>query len=412
MQIEMDLESINPNKYWTVTSITRHLKDWIENNVWLQDCWVRGEISNLSRPSSGHIYFSLKDTGAQMRCVIWRTQAARLRLNLADGQQVEVHGAVTVYEAAGQYQLIADAVSIAGEGDLYLEFLRLKAKLEAEGLFDSERKRALPDIPARIGIVTSPTGAAIQDMLNTIARRYPLAEVILSPAVVQGADAPTSIIKAMQAVINLKQPVDVLILSRGGGSMEDLWCFNDEQVVRLIAASPVPVVTGIGHETDFTLSDFAADVRAPTPTAAAEISTPHQDDLRGMTAGYLLRCQKSIREIIQQAHQQLMMQRLMLEKKSPAGRLTTGRLQVDHLMHGLAVSLQHNIAAQKSTITGLLARLNSVNPLAVLERGYAMVIESDSGQIVRSVTQIKSDDKLDIRVQDGSFPVVVQSKDG
>lgn len=412
MQMEMKLDSLNPNKYWTVSSITRHLKDWIENNVWLQDCWVRGEISNLSRPSSGHIYFSLKDAGAQMRCVIWRTQAARLRLNLADGQQVEVHGAVTVYETAGQYQLIADDVNIAGEGDLYQEFIRLKAKLEAEGLFDSQRKRTLPVLPTRLGIVTSPTGAAIQDMLNTIARRYPLAEVILSPAVVQGTDAPASIRKAIQALINMKPPVDVLILARGGGSMEDLWCFNDEEVVRLIAASPVPVVTGIGHETDFTLSDFAADVRAPTPTAAAEISTPHQDDLRGITAGYILRCLKSIREKTQQLRQYLSVHRLILEKKSPAGRVTTGRLQVDHLMHRMVLSAQHGFAAQKNLITGLVMRLNSVNPLAVLDRGYAMVVNPNNGQIVRSIHQVKVNEKLDVRVQDGSFPVVVQSKNG
>lgn len=412
VQMEMDFDSIKPQKYWTVSSITRHLKDWIENNIWLQDCWVRGEISNLSRPSSGHIYFSLKDSGAQMRCVIWRTQATRLRLNLFDGQQVEVHGAVTIYEAAGQYQLIADDISIAGEGDLYLEFLRLKAKLEAEGLFSPVRKRSLPDIPARIGIVTSPTGAAVQDILNTIKRRYPLAEVVLSPAMVQGVDAPSSILHALRSLTSMKQPVDLIILARGGGSMEDLWCFNDEEVVRAIAASPVPIVTGIGHETDYTLADFAADLRAPTPTAAAEISTPHQDDLRGYTAGLLLRCLKSLQESYQQSRQQLSMQKLILEKHSPASRLTTGRLQVDHLMHRMTVSFQHQLAAHKSMIASLMARLNSVNPLAVLERGYAMVINPEDGQIVRSIHQVQADDKLNVRVQDGSFPVVVQSNNG
>ncbi len=410
MQINLPLDDSNLNKYWTVSSLTRHLKDWLENDVWLQDCWVRGEISNLSRPSSGHIYFSLKDAGAQLRCVIWRTQVSRLRLNLADGQQVEVHGAITVYEASGQYQLIADAVNVAGEGDLYLEFLRLKSKLEAEGLFAAERKRPLPPIPARIGVVTSPSGAAIRDILTTIQRRFPLAEVIFAPTLVQGLDAPPAILAAIRSVLADRPQVDVLILARGGGSIEDLWCFNDEDVVRAVAASPVPVVTGIGHETDFTLCDFAADVRAPTPTAAAEVATPHQDDLRGITAGYLLRCQTSCREVLQAARQEVNLHRFRLEKVSPRSRLTAGRLQLDHLSFRLAASVSHALEREQQAVRGILARLQAVNPLAVLERGYALVMEPHSGQIIRSIRQVEPDARLDVRVQDGSFPVIAASR--
>src|SRR5512134_1641005 len=256
---------------WTVSKLTFYIRKLLEENEVLQDVWVQGEISNLSRPASGHVYFTLKDSSAALKCVMWKTSALRLRMGLQDGMEVEVHGRIGVYEVSGQYQLYADQIRPVGEGALYQEFMRLKSMLEAEGLFASERKRPIPMFPHRIGIVTSATGAALRDMLNTLRRRLPLVEVILAPSPVQGVEAPPALVKALQSLV-LQSP-DVILLARGGGSIEDLWAFNDERVVRAVANSRVPVICGVGHETDFTLSDFAADLRAPTPTAAAELAT-------------------------------------------------------------------------------------------------------------------------------------------
>src|SRR5512142_935362 len=258
---------------WTVSSLTRYIRDMLESDMSLQDLWVQGEISNLSRPASGHIYFTLKDAGASLRSVIWRNGAMRLNISLQDGMAVAVHGKIGVYEVSGQYQLYADIIQPAGEGALYQEFLRLKALLEGEGLFAVERKRPIPEYCTRVGVVTSPTGAALRDILDTLSRRLPTLEVILAPSPVQGDEAPLCIVQAIAALNALKERPDVILVARGGGSIEDLWAFNDERVVRAIAASEVPIICGVGHETDFTLADFAADLRAPTPTAAAELAT-------------------------------------------------------------------------------------------------------------------------------------------
>ena len=263
----------------TVSDINRYLRELFESDEIVRDVWVQGEVANLSRPASGHIYFTLKDQSSALKSVIWKTTAMRLPLTLQSGMAVEAHGSVSVYERDGQYQLYVDAVRLTGEGALYQEFTRLKARLEAEGLFDPERKRPIPERPARLGIATSATGAALQDILNTLKRRYPLVEAILAPCAVQGEEAPAQVVAALRA-LNAEPGVEVILLARGGGSLEDLWTFNDEMVVRAIANSRAPVITGIGHEIDFTLSDFAADLRAPTPTAAAELAVPDALELR------------------------------------------------------------------------------------------------------------------------------------
>src|SRR6266498_4734715 len=263
--------SLFSTQQWTVSKLTFFIRRLLEENETLQDVWVQGEISNLSRPASGHIYFTLKDSSAALKCAMWKTSAMRLGIALQDGKAVEVDGKIGVYEVSGQYQLYADQIRSVGEGALYQEFMRLKAMLEAEGLFAPERKRPIPMFPRRIGIVTSATGAALRDLLNTLQRRLPLVEVILAPSPVQGTEAPPALIKALQS-LNAQKP-DVILIARGGGSIEDLWAFNDERVVRAVAMSEVPIISGVGHETDFTLSDFAADLRAPTPTAAAELAT-------------------------------------------------------------------------------------------------------------------------------------------
>ena len=259
------------SNHLTVSQFTFRVRKLLEGDSELQDVWVEGEISNLSRPASGHIYFTLKDKNASLKCVMWKTDAMRARPNIQEGAAVEVHGKVAVYEPQGQYQLIVNIIQPKGEGALFQEFLRLKAMLEAEGLFDPERRRAIPALPKKIGIVTSATGAALRDVLNTIRRRQPMLQVVLAPSPVQGVEAPPALVKAIQS-LNLQSP-DLIILARGGGSIEDLWAFNDERVVRAVADSKAPIICGVGHETDFTLCDFAADLRAPTPTAAAELAT-------------------------------------------------------------------------------------------------------------------------------------------
>jgi len=271
--------SLFPVTSISVSELTRYLREWMESDELLRDVWVQGEITNLSRPASGHVYFTIKDEYSALKCVIWRTSAGRATSNLQSGLAVEVHGYVSVYERDGTYQLYVDAVRPAGEGTLFQEFLRLKARLEEEGLFDASRKKMIPQVPAKIGVVTSPSGAALQDILNTLQRRYPLVEVILAPAAVQGENAPGELAAAI-GQLNREPGIDVIIVARGGGSLEDLWAFNDERVVRAVAASHVPIISGVGHETDFTLTDFAADLRAPTPTAAAEQAVPDQMDVR------------------------------------------------------------------------------------------------------------------------------------
>src|SRR4030042_5891849 len=255
------------------SDLTRRVRELLDTDYRLQDVWVSGEASNVSRPASGHLYFTLKDAQAALRCVMGRPDAARLLTPPREGEAVEVHGRVSVYETAGQYQLYADTLRRAGEGLLYQQFLQLKARWEAEGRFGAERKRPLPAWPARIGLVTSPSGAALRDVIHVFRRRFPLAEVTLAPTPVQGDEAAAGIIAALQALNRHVHP-DVILLVRGGGSIEDLAAFNDEGVARAIAASHAPVVCGVGHETDFTIADFAADRRAPTPSAAAEIVSP------------------------------------------------------------------------------------------------------------------------------------------
>ena len=267
-QLDMFAQNI-----WTVTELTYYLRDLLESNSNLGDVWIAGEISNFSRPRSGHLYFTLKDRSSALRCVMWKNIAIQQRIIPQDGLAVEVHGSINIYEAQGQYQLYADQIRLIGEGALYQEFMRLKAELELEGLFSPERKRSIPKIPKRIGIITSPTGAALQDMLNTIQRRYPLVEVILAPSQVQGSDAPDSLIAAI-SILNQHVNPDVILLARGGGSIEDLWAFNDMNVAYAIAESDAPIITGVGHETDFTIADFVADLPRANSHSSSRIGNP------------------------------------------------------------------------------------------------------------------------------------------
>lgn len=385
---------------WEVISLTQHIRDLLADDPDLQDLWVRGEVSNFSRPRSGHWYFTLKDAGASIRCVMWRSLAGRQAYVPRDGDALEVHGSIGVYEVGGTYQLYADQIRPVGQGGLYEQFLRLKTRLKAEGLFDPQRKRPIPVWPRRIGIVTSGSGAALRDMLNTLRRRYPLVEVLLAPTAVQGEAAPPEIVHALGRLQALTPPPDVILVARGGGSIEDLWAFNDERVVRAVAACRVPVISGVGHETDFTLTDFAADLRAPTPTAAAELAVPDQSDLRvtlnehyrrlhGLVGGQLALRRRALGELSDR-----------LQRAHPLRLIRTRQQRLDELGERLSLHTRHHLQLQRARLETLTARLQVLAPQRTLQRGYTLVSDAE-GRLVTSVQQAAPGDVLTIHWHDG-----------
>lgn len=394
------------SRVWSVTDLNRHIRQLLESEYRLQDLWVAGEVSNVSRPASGHLYFTLKDAEAGLRCVMWRPDVARLPAIPKEGQAVEVHGHISVYETAGQYQLYADQLRSAGEGELYAAFLQLKDRLEAEGLFDPKRKRPPPEWPRTIGVVTSPTAAALQDVLNVLRRRFPLAEVILAPTPVQGDEAPAAIISALKSLDDQIGP-DVILLVRGGGSIEDLWAFNDEGVARAIAESHTPVVSGIGHEIDFTIADFVADQRAPTPSAAAELATPDGAGLSARAQEMALLLARATSARLRELRQRIDQQTWLLRRSSPRARIETALQRVDELQRRTQSALRSHLALDREALKRLSQTLHAVGPQAILDRGFAVVQRADDGSVVRRVGQVSTGDPLSVRVSDGHFQAEV-----
>lgn len=391
-----------PQNILSVSQLTGYLRQLIEDDDLMQDLWVEGEISNFSRPSSGHLYFTLKDSQSAIRCVMWRNSAARLTFEPREGLAVEAHGGMGVYETSGQVQLYVDTIRPAGEGLLFQEFLRLKAKLEAEGLFDPSTKQPIPTLPKVIGIVTSPTGAALQDMLNTLRRRFPVVEVVIAPASMQGVAAPGEIVAALE-LLNRQVKPDVILVGRGGGSIEDLWAFNDQAVARAVAASEAPVISGVGHETDFTLTDFAADLRAPTPTAAAEVATPDRVDLLGAITelsnrhtAYLNSRLSSLRWSLGQAHN-------TLARISPRYAINTYRQRLDEISLRLERAARVDLERKTLHLAHLEQSLRSLNPHAVLNRGYAIVTRTSDGALVKRFDQVNPQDDIRIQVSQGTM---------
>jgi exodeoxyribonuclease VII large subunit len=386
----------------TVSALTTHVKALLETDDVLADVRVTGEVSNVARPASGHLYFTLKDSTAQIKCVMWKSQVVRMHHLPRQGDAVTVRGRVSVYERDGAYQLYADSLAPVGTGDLHSEFERLKAALEAEGLFDSSRKRALPAFPHVVGLVTSPMGAALQDILNVLRRRCALIEVVLAPTLVQGGEAPGQIVRALQALNELDE-LDVILVARGGGSLEELWAFNDERVVRAVAESRVPVVSGVGHEIDFTLTDFAADMRAPTPSAAAELVSPDVSDLRQSVDALTQGLRQAVLDQLQQARDTLDTQRRALRMVSPLAQVLRARERVHDRRARLDTALLGLLELQHAQVRGLAGRLNNVGPQSTLARGYAIVQRQRDGAVVRSVQDVQLGDELTIRVSDGEF---------
>ncbi|MFN2148333.1 MAG: exodeoxyribonuclease VII large subunit [Anaerolineales bacterium] len=394
---------------WSVIDLTRYVRQLLESDFRLQELWVVGEVSNVSRPSSGHLYFTLKDDQASLRCVMWRPQVLAQTHLPQDGERLEVFGRIGLYEAGGQYQLYAERLRPAGSGELFQAFLRLKAHLEAEGLFDPARKRELPAWPDVIGVATSPTGAALRDVVHVLRRRFPLARVLLAPTPVQGDAAPPGIVAALD-LLNRDGRSKVILLVRGGGSMEDLWSFNEEAVVRAVAASSIPVVSGVGHETDLVLTDLAADVRAATPSAAAEVAVPDQANLREAMRQLRSELQFEFGYQLQERAKEWRQLHARLLRASPLAHIANARQRVDELSLRGTAAIRHRLALAGSTVSGLAQTLRAVSPQAVLERGYAIAIRTADGKIVSSTRQVKIGEALQVRVKDGTIGTQVTDR--
>lgn len=364
-------------KIYSVAEVTRYLKEFLEADGLLADLWISGEVSNLTESSAGHLYFTLKDEASQLRCVLFHR--ARLSLTMESGTAVVAHGRISIYEVSGNLQFYVDVVQPEGVGILHLEFERLKAKLAEEGLFEPARKRALPPFPRRIGVVTSPTGAVFHDIANIIGRRYPLVELVLAPTPVQGDGAADGIVQALEA-LNHIEGIDLVILARGGGSLEELWAFNEEKVARAIYASRAPVISGVGHETDVTIADFVADVRAPTPSAAAELAVPHCAELESQ----ILSLRKALVAAL-------------------SGSLDQHRQRIDELTRAASMHIKNLMTISRERLRGRELELASLSPLATLGRGYALVQHSATGEVVSSISQVERGDAIDIKVSDGQF---------
>lgn len=390
---------------WSVTDLTGYIRELFEIDYRLQDVEVSGEISNFTQARSGHLYFTLKDAGAQLKCVMWRSAAERLHFSPAEGDAVVAVGRISVYDAGGTYQLYADKLYPAGRGDLAIAFEKLKQHLADEGLFDPEHKKAIPVVPKKIGVVTSADAAALRDILNVLNRRYPLVSVLIAPTLVQGNEAPSQIVRALQW-LDGRSDIDTIIVARGGGSVEDLWAFNDEQVVRAIFAADHPIITGVGHEVDFTIADFVADQRAPTPSAAAELAVPDIEEIIPLLDGLQMALTVEFQGFIQQKQWQIQSLLRTLASLNPQARLNNDRQRVDVLTGRLDRATSRRLDQARSQLSIMQAGLTAVNPQATLDRGYA-IVRDGSGSIIRSVDSVQNRDQLAIQLSDGQFQVIV-----
>ncbi|MEW6356394.1 MAG: exodeoxyribonuclease VII large subunit [Planctomycetota bacterium] len=387
-------------KIYTVTELTRRIKALLEGTFPL--VWVSGEISNARQYNSGHIYLTLKDETAQLSAVIWRGVATRLKFKIEDGMAVVACGNIGVYEPRGNYQLVISHIEPKGIGALQLAFEQLKQKLGAEGLFDTERKRPLPAFPRTIGVVTSPDGAAIRDILNILNRRWPRFHLILRPVRVQGEGAAGEIAEGI-ADLNRLGDVDVMIVGRGGGSLEDLWAFNEEVVARAIFASEVPVISAVGHEIDFTISDFVADVRAATPSEAAELVAPVLDEIEGALDEYQARLVLALRARAEEMRHRLRAVEQSYALRQPMDMVRRFQQSADDLAQRLLMSADRFIEAQHDRLKGIAGKLESLSPLAVLNRGYSVTSLADAGAILRDAKQVSTGDRIKTRLSKGEF---------
>jgi len=443
---------LDQSRYLTVQALTKYIKRKFDRDPHLSNLFVRGEISNFKRHSSGHMYFTLKDEKARILSVMFSSNNQSMKFRPENGMNVLIRGDVSVYESGGQYQIYVKEMQPDGIGELYLAYEQLKEKLEKAGYFDQGRKRVIPKFPKRIAVVTSPTGAAIRDIITTIKRRYPIGEILIFPALVQGEQAAGSIAGAMKKVNDLGD-IDVLIIGRGGGSIEELWAFNEEIVAQAIVESKVPVISAVGHETDFTIADFVADLRAPTPTAAGELAVPHVDDLlerimnrrlrliksfkaklqsersrlNSLMKSYALRnprnlyqqkietvdrltdqLQKNISLHVRQNHDQLTRLHSRLQRVHPSQLITIQHERVLFMKTRVEKQFKQVLKEKKNRFSSSLSTLHALSPLKVMDRGYSLVYQ-DEGTLIKSSKQVKAGDHLEINVRDGKIHCEVES---
>jgi exodeoxyribonuclease VII large subunit len=396
---------------YRISELVLYLRELLDSNEQLYDCWVAGEVSNLSHSSSGHYYFTLKDKDGQMKCVLFRQKAIWQTVLPKNGSSVLAHGRVSIYEATGNLQFYVDLLQEEGEGALFLAYEQLKASLEMQGLFALERKRPIPEMPRRIGVVTSPHAAALQDILNVLGRRYPLAEVVLSPTQVQGDGAARQIAGAIAALNALDddEAVDVIIVARGGGSIEELWAFNEEVVARAVYTSRVPIVSGVGHETDYTIIDHVADLRAPTPSAAAELSTPDISDLSLIVDEWRRLMVSDMAGRLAVAWDEVAGERAQLDRLSPIWGVANDRQRLDHLTTALEVNLRHRLMLESERVRSASATLEALSPMEILRRGYAIVRDTRTGSVVSAAGDTTQGQRIEVRVADGSFTATVEN---
>ena len=393
-------------RFLTVTQLNEYIKMLMDSNPILKNVWIKAEISNFTNHyRTGHFYFSLKDDNALIKAVMFKSYASNVNFAIEDGMKVLVHGRISSFVRDGQYQIYVDEILPDGAGALYLAIEQLKKKLEAEGLFDEKRKKPLPRIPSKIGIVTSPTGAAIRDMINVIGRRFPCAEIFIYPAQVQGASAAPQIIEGIN-YFNKTKSADVLIVGRGGGSAEDLWAFNDENLARTVAGSSIPVISAVGHESDFTICDFVADKRAPTPSAAAELAVPDVMELKSYIDGIVNRLSSSLLGKITSYRRSLKYLTESAVLSDSTYLINDKRMELLHILEKLDFRLEKKVEESKNKFGTLISKLEALSPVAVLSRGYGFVLD-DGGKTVRTVDGISVGQNLRVHVLDGDLDVTV-----
>ena len=392
-------------KVYSVSQINNYIKRLFENDVFLQDIYIEAEISNFKAHSSGHFYMTLKDSGASVNAVMFRSYAEKLKFMPEDGMKVLINGYISLYEKTGQYQFYALNMEPAGKGALYIAYEQLKERLERSGVFDPKYKKDIPSYPKCIAVITSPTGAAVRDIINVSGRRNPNVKIVVIPVLVQGDDAAPSIANAIESVNKWGQ-ADTIIVGRGGGSMEDLWAFNEEKVAHAVAASSIPIISAVGHETDVTICDFVADCRAATPSAAAELAVPDQLELKDTLRSYQFTLTHLIRARMRNYHEQL--HRLVASKsfQTPQTRVAMETMRLDRYTEQLSVAMKRKTEAEAHRLSKLSGQLHTLSPLQVLSRGYA-IIQDKNQQTIKSTAQVCTGQQITVTLSDGVLDCTV-----
>lgn len=392
------------DKYVTISRINNYLKSYFDNNPHLQHVYLKGEISNFKNHTRGHLYFTLKDEESRLSAVMFQGYANTLNFNPEDGMNVLVEGRISCYPAQGTYQIYVEKMEVDGIGNLYIEFEKLKKKLASEGLFDEKYKKPIPKYPTKIGIITAPTGAAIKDILSTIKRRYPICETILFPCLVQGKSAAPDIVKQINTA--QEYDLDVIICGRGGGSIEDLWAFNEECVARAIFDSKIPIISAVGHEIDFTIADFVSDLRAPTPTGAAEMAVPTINDVKYMIKQLRHRANEYISNMLKLKKDRLNLIKDSFILKNPLSIYEVKEQKLDMLIDNLNKNIKNILENKNHELVLMVNTLKLINPLNILDRGYSIVKKEE--KVIKDINDIQIKDNIDIRLKNGNIKAIVE----